>query len=185
MLTFFEPFCSPFYLTNTWLGQYGSLTKKQIVALLYHKSEPAAERIISNLLKARLIFRINGGVHLSNDPIGEIDQKIITAIWILTKFIQSIDPMAHYPAEYPSQLFFLKEGIGYEVIVLYEHEEYLLRQLCPRENMKYIIVLPDIAMAHTLVLPDVPCLFATVTPKQFHEVDIKFHSEEDLTHDRN
>ncbi len=163
-----------------WLSQYGALTKKQLVALLYKKSESAAERIISNLIKARLIFRLKGSVYLSTDPVGEIDQRMITAVWILTKFIYSIDPMAHYPADYPAQLFFLKEGIGYEVIVLYDREEYLLRQVKPKDGLKYIIVIPNINMAANMILSDAPCLFATVEDLPFNDVKVTFYSEEDL-----
>ena len=32
------------------------------------------------------------------------DQRTISAVWVLLKFIEQVDPMAHYPAVYPSQL---------------------------------------------------------------------------------
>lgn len=162
-----------------WLSQYGTLTKKQLVALLHEKSPDTVGRIISNLIRARRIFKLNGGTYLGSDPIGEIDQRMVTAVWILTEFIQSVSPEAHYPADFPSQLFFLKESTGYEVVVIYEHEEHLIRQLRPRENMKYIIVVPDIGMVSRLILPDAPCLFATVEPAPFNEVNITFYSEEE------
>ena len=42
------------------------------------------------------------------------------AVWVLLQFIDRVEPLAHYPATYPSQLFFLKENTGYEIVVLYE-----------------------------------------------------------------
>lgn len=64
--------------------------------------------------------------------------------------------MVHYPATYPSQIFFLKENCGYEIVVLYEGEQSLLRLLQPQEDLKYIIVLPHISMAARLRAPGRP-----------------------------
>ncbi len=84
--------------------------------------------------------------------------------------------MAHYPATYPSQIAFLNGDISYEIIVLYEGEGSLLKLLQPEEDMKYIIVLPDISMAHTLKLPKAPCLFATVDFTGKDEPTVRFYS---------
>ncbi len=86
--------------------------------------------------------------------------------------------MAHYPAVYPSQLFFLKDNIGYEIIVLYEGETNLLKLLQPAEDLKYIIVLPVISMAEQLKLPKAPCLFATVDFRGGEEPEVTFYSED-------
>ena len=90
------------------------------------------------------------------------DQRTILAVWVLLKFIKEVDPMAHYPASYPSQLFFLKDNIGYEIVVLYEGEGSNLRLLQPDDELKYIIVVPHISMVQDLRLPKAQCLFATV-----------------------
>ena len=100
------------------------------------------------------------------------------AVWVLLKFIDFVDPMAHYPAVYPSQLFFLKENTGYEIVVLYEGEGNLLRLLQPQDDLKYIIVLPHISMAAKLKLPKAPCLFATIEFQGKDEPEILFYSEE-------
>lgn len=87
--------------------------------------------------------------------------------------------MAHYPATYLSQLFFLKGDVGYEIVVLYDGEQHLTRLLQPQEDLKYIFVLPHIAMAQELVLPSaVPCLFATVDYGGQEIPAVKFYSEE-------
>ena len=137
-----------------WLSQYGALPKTQIIRMLQ-----------------RPYF-------ICLDPMCRPDQRVILAVWVLLKFIDYVDPMAHYPAVYPSQLFFLKENIGYEIVVLYEGEQSQLRLLQPQEDLKYIIIVPHIAMAEKLKLPDAPCLFATVDFQGEEEPKIIFYSEE-------
>ena len=61
-------------------------------------------------------------------------------------------------------------------MVLYEGEQSQLRLLQPQEDLKYIIIVPHIAMAEKLKLPDAPCLFATVQGEE--EPKIIFYSEE-------
>ena len=46
----------------------------------------------------------------------------VATIWL---WIDYVDPMAHYPAVYPSQILFLKENTGYEIVVLYDGEQHL------------------------------------------------------------
>ena len=107
------------------------------------------------------------------------DQRMILAVWVLLEFMDRVGPMSHYPAAYPSQIFFLKENMGYEIVVLYEGEENLLRLLQPEEDLKYIIVLPHIAMAAELKLPRAPCLFATVDFQGEDEPKVRFYMEEE------
>lgn len=99
-------------------------------------------------------------------------------MWVLLKFIDQVDPMAHYPASYPSQIFFLKDNIGYEIVVIYEGEGSNLRLLQPEDELKYIIVVPHIAMVHSLPKPKAECLFATVDFNGEDEPEITFYTEE-------
>lgn len=161
-----------------WLSQYGALTRTQVVKLL-QRPKSAAEKIINNLYKELMISSVGGGYYLGLDRMARPDQRTIIAVWVLLKFIDCVDPMAHYPAVYPSQLFFLKENTGYEIVVLYEGEGANLKLLQPEEDMKYIIVLPHISMAKNLKLPKVPCLFATVDYKGSDEPEVNFYKETD------
>jgi hypothetical protein len=104
------------------------------------------------------------------------DQRVILSVWVLLRFIAQVEPMAHYPASYPSQLFFLKGDIGYEIVVLYDGEQHLTRLLQPEEDLKYILVLPHISMAAELKLPKAPCLFATVDYAGGDEPGVTFYS---------
>ena len=159
-----------------WLSQYGALTKSQVIRLLRDKTPTTAEKIIRNLKKQMRIADVSGGYYLGLDPMVQIDQRLILAVWVLLKFIDRVEPMAHYPAVYPSQLFFLKEDVGYEIVVLYENEHHLVRLLQPQEDLKYIFVLPHIAMAQELRLPRVPCLMTTVDFNGQDEPEVTFYT---------
>lgn len=163
-----------------WLSQYGALPKTQIIKML-QKPPNTADKILRNLKKQMRIADVSGGYYIGLDSMCKPDQRIILAVWVLLKFIDQVDPMAHYPAVYPSQLFFLKENVGYEIVVLYDGEQSLLRLLRPEEDLKYIIVLPHISMASSLRLPDAPCLFATVDYNGEEEPEVYFYTEEVLS----
>ena len=76
----------------------------------------------------------------------------------------------------------LKENTGYEIVVLYDGEQHLSKLLQPQDDeMKYIFVLPNIAMASQMMLPKAPCLFATVNFAGQEEPDITFYTEEAAT----
>jgi len=145
-----------------WLSQYGALTYTQVIRLLRNKTPATAEKILNNLKRQYQIEEISDGYYLGLDSMCQPDQRMILAVWVLLKFIDRVEPMAHYPAVYPAQLFFLKEETGYEIVVLYEGEQSLARLLQPQEDMRYIFVLPHSAMAQQLRLPHAPCLLATV-----------------------
>ncbi len=160
-----------------WLSQYGALTRRQVVKLL-QKPKNAADKIIKSMKNQQRIADVAGGYYLGLDSMCRADPRTILAVWVLLKFIDQVEPMAHYPAVYPSQLFFLKENTGYEIVVLYEGEERLMRLLQPDEDLKYIIVLPHISMASGLKLPKAPCLFATVDYEGMDEPEVRFYSED-------
>ena len=90
---------------------------------------------------------------------------------------KTVSYVTGYPATYPSQIFFLKEDIGYEIVVLYDGEQHLARLLQPQEDLRYIFVLPHIRMAQELVLPNVPCLFATVDYNGQEVPNVRFYTE--------
>lgn len=159
-----------------WLSQYGALTKTQVIRLLRDKRPQTAERIIQNLKKQLRVAGISGGYYLGLDSAIQPDQRIILAVWVLLQFIGKVEPMAHYPAVYPAQLYFLKEGTGYEIVVLYDGEQHLMRLLQPQEELKYILVLPHVSMARELRLPNAPCLFATVDYNGRDEPEVNFYA---------
>ena len=161
-----------------WLSQYGPLPKAQVVRLLRDKSTATAERLLNRMKRDQRIADVGDGYYLGLDPYCTPDQRIILAVWVLLQFIQRVEPLAHYPATYPSQLFFLKENTGYEVVMLYEGEQHLAKLLHPQEDLKYIFVLPKIQMAQQLVLPPAPCLFSTVEFQGEEEPQVHFFAEE-------
>ena len=162
------------------LTQYGVLTRTQVIRLLRGKPQRTAEKIIGNLKRQFIISELSGGYYLGIDPLVKPDQRMVCAVWVLLRFIDQVEPMAHYPASYPSQIFFLKQNIGYEIAVLYDGEQHLTRLLQPDEDLKYILVLPHIQMARELRLPKAPCLFATVDYTGGDEPGVTFYSGGDL-----
>lgn len=162
-----------------WLSQYGALQKAQLIKML-RKPPNTAERILKRMKKDMRIDNVSGGYYIGLDSMARPDQRTILAVWVLLRFIEQVDPMAHYPATYPSQLYFLKGNMGYEIVVLNEGEESNLRLLQPDEELKYIIVLPHISMAEGLRLPRAPCLFATVDYQGGEEPEVTFYSQEEV-----
>ena len=98
-----------------WLAQYGALRKAQITRML-QKPPQTVEKILRNLKKQMRIADVASGYYIGLDAMCQPDQRTILAVWVLLKFIDYVDPMAHYPAVYPSQIFFLKENVGYETV---------------------------------------------------------------------
>ena len=78
-----------------WLSQYGALTKTQVIKML-QKPKSTAEKIINNLHKELMISNVGGGYYLGLDRMARPDQRTIIAVWVLLKFIEYVDPMAHY-----------------------------------------------------------------------------------------
>ena len=145
---------------------------------MLQKEQATVDRIIKSMRKRMMISEISGGYYIGLDPYCKPDQRTVLAMWVLLKFIDQVDPMAHYPASYPSQIFFLKDNIGYEIVVIYEGEGSNLRLLQPEDELKYIIVVPHIAMVHSLPTPMAECLFATVDFNGEDEPEITFYTEE-------
>lgn len=133
------------------LSKYYCLKWPQLVQMLYYKDEEVANRILNGLKKRQLILEDDMG-YIKLDPRSTPDRKTIDAFWVLLKFIKKINPREHYKAEYPSEIFFLKDNIQYEIVVLNKGEEHLINMLKgynrissedEEDEMRYIIVVQD------------------------------------------
>lgn len=161
-----------------WISQYGAILQEQAICLLHHKPRATAQRIIRGLQKQHLITYIHGGLYIGASPLSKPDPKTIDAIWILLQFVVNINPMEHHPASYPSQIYFLKENTGYEILVLNEGEQKLPTLIDPIEDMKYIIVVPNPDYIPATAIPDAPVIFATVEYKCAEHPRVLFFAEE-------
>ena len=159
-----------------WLSQYGTMTRAQAIKML-RKPEPTATKIIRNLVREQRIAELNKGEVLALDELCKVNPKMDTAIWVLLQFVDKVRPLAHYPATYPSQLFFLKENVGYEVVVLLDGEESFARLLPASQEVKYIFVVEDVDMITRIPLPEARCIFATVEHQENAEPIVRFYSE--------
>jgi hypothetical protein len=133
------------------LSRYYCLKWSQLINLLYYKDEEVAQRILVGLKKRQLILE-DDAEYVTLDPRCTPDQKTITAFWVMLKFIKKINPKEHYKAEYPSEIFFLKENVQYEIVVLNPGEEHLINMLKgfnrntsddEEDETRYIIVIQD------------------------------------------
>ena len=146
-----------------WLSQYGVILQEQAIEALTDKGRVTASAIIRGLMKQRRLCYLNGGYYVAAGPRMKPDDKIIDAIWVLLQYIKQIDPMNHHRASYPGQIYFLRNGFGYEIVVLREGDSHLPAMLLPQDGLKFIIVVPNEEMIPDVKLPKAPCLFATVT----------------------
>lgn len=138
---------------------------------------------VRNAIEALILAVALGFVEIKLIPMPTTVRIVVMVLTILPTAVVAMmgidgESLTQYPASYPSQLFFLKENTGYEIVVLYEGEGNLLRLLQLDEELKYIIVLPHISMAEGLKLPSVPCLFATVDFCGEEEPTVTFYSED-------
>ena len=69
---------------------------------MLQKEQATVDRIIKSMRKRMMISEISGGYYIGLDPYCKPDQRTVLAMWVLLKFIDQVDPMAHYPASYPS-----------------------------------------------------------------------------------
>ena len=159
------------------LSKYECLKWEQVIKLLYNKKEDVAQRILVGLKKKQIILEDESG-YLMLDPRCKSDYKKLQAFWVLLQFIDKIKPEEHYPANYPSEIFFLKQGVQYEIVVINKGEDHLINMLFmenrnnsieEEDSTKYIFVVPSVDDIDNCInrIPDTALdnnqvLFATV-----------------------
>ena len=131
------------------LSRYGVLKQKQLEMLFPETSPEMIERIFRGLKKSQMVLEDEDDC-LKLDPRSKKENDTITAFWVLLKFISKINPEDHYPANYPAQIYFLKDKTEYEIMCAHYGAEHLVRQLFNENRYnsdlvddmtKYIIVL--------------------------------------------
>lgn len=160
-------------LIKQWISQYGALPRMQIKKMLNEDKDSSATNIIRNLVRRGELYEQEGGVFLALDPRQRKSERTIKALWVLIEYSDRVKPDEHYPAEFPSELYFIGKkddspnspSQEYEILVLEHGEEFKLRHLKQNQGVRYIIVVPTIEDSYLaqLVVPDVEFLFATVT----------------------
>jgi hypothetical protein len=138
------------------LRQYDCLKKEQLIQLLHYKPREVAEKIINSLIKRQLLIVDESG-NVKHDPRCDYSFKTEMAFWVLLKYIEVVKPDEHYKANYPSEIYFLKEKNQYEIVVLRAGEEHLLGPLSntdrssgdledESDEMRYIVAVPTATM---------------------------------------
>lgn len=152
-------------LIKQWLSMYGALPRMQIKKLLNKDKDSEATNLIKGLVKRGELYEQESGVFLALDPRQRMSERIIKALWVLIYYRNKVEPDNHYPADFPSEIYFLKDNQEYEIFVLNKGEEFKLHHLKRREGVRYIIVVPTIDESYiaTLTIPDVEYIYATVS----------------------
>lgn len=161
------------------LTQYESILMDQAIRFIHNRPNQTVQKIIRGLRKMHRISFLHEGTYIGAGPVSKSDPKTEEAIWVLLRYIDQLGPMDHRKADYPSQIYFIRNGIPYEILVLREGEQRLTALLHPREEMKYIIVVPDKSMIPTVRLPDAPCMFATVNYGDSDIPEVTFYLQEE------
>lgn len=152
-------------LVKQWLSMYGALPRMQIKKLLNKDKDSDATNLIKYLVKRGELYEREGGVFLALDPYQRISERVIKALWVLIHYRDKVEPDNHFPADFPSEIYFLKDNQEYEIFVLNKGEEFKLYHLKRREGVRYIIVVPTVEDSYisTLAIPNVEYIFATVS----------------------
>ncbi len=165
-------------LVKQWISMYGALPRMQIKCLLNKNKDSDATNLIKYLVKKGELYEQEGGVFLALDPRQRKSERVIKALWVLIQYRDRVKPDEHYPAEFPSELYFLKDNQEYEIFVLNKGEEFKLMHLKRRENVRYIIVVPNVEASYitSLQVPDIEYIYATVSYGCSGEALVNFFS---------
>lgn len=161
------------HLIVRWLSQYGPLTKGMIRRLLHYKPSDTVSRILSGLVRYRKIAMVEDHKYYAVDRYCKPIERMQKAIYVLSEFVETIDPRSHQIADSPSQIRFSQGKTFYEIIVLNADDEHLTHLLHPENNKIFLIVVPDMDFAETLWLPEAQCIFVTLeqTGREFPAVN--------------
>lgn len=107
------------------LQQFGILKREQIIRLI-KKNRSVTEKIINNLIKAHFVFEDGEYIALTPNASKERDSKLLMAFWVLTEFKDQLNPKDYYRAEYPAQIFFIKNDQEYEIVSFKPSDEHIV-----------------------------------------------------------
>lgn len=136
------------------LSLYECLRHEQLVTLLEIKGKDtaSAEKMLLAMKKNQTILE-DGAGYAMLDLRSKPNQKTISAFWILLQYLPKIDENQHFAANYPSEIFFLKDSKQYEIVVLGQDDAHLVRMLFLENRnssdeiediTKYIVVVPNV-----------------------------------------
>lgn len=129
------------------LVTYGDLRSEQLIKSMITKKKPRemAEKMFSELSRGQLIEEDGEYCTVGYKP--DADPKMVSAFWVLLKYWDKINRKQHYRANYPAQIYFVRDSSQYEIVVINEGEESDLRFLFMENHsntsddiIKYIVI---------------------------------------------
>ena len=151
-----------------YLSEYGCIPVNLLYALVATDKHTKLSQQISEMEKYGIVQMIDNNRYVRLNVTFEKNQKVIDALWVMSKYADHINDRDHCACDYPSQVFFLRQGLtekeektqrtnaeknnkefvlprpeSYEIAVFGKDEEDYLRLLNVDKYLKYIIVIPD------------------------------------------
>ena len=164
-------------LVSNLLYEYGPMTKKQIASLLPNLLQQNVHRMLKNMVEHAMVYSSRETGLLYLDCNMAPDAKTHLALWVLSKF--KVEPTSHYRGTAPCQIYFVRKHLSYEICVIGEGEEHLVKLLRPKPGHRFVIVVERQDQIDQMEIPDVPCLFAvTKNNSDFQEPEILFMKKE-------
>lgn len=145
------------------ITMYHALTKQQLLLLHPGKKEKILN-LLSYLTKQGRIYQMHDLYCASPDYAEHIDRGLLSAVWILTDFIDRVE--YHSAGDYPAKVIFFADGEVYEIVHAAEGKEVLLSNILSSSNetpSKYLVLVDNTSQIEQLQLPHISG-YCTVSP---------------------
>lgn len=164
--------------------KYEYLERKQLIyfAKLLGFDEKHARKTIDIIVKEKLLFaNENGDILITPNAIK--DHSLISSFWVLCEFIKAINPRNHFRAQYPSDIFFIKDRTQYEIMSPNIGDEFFIniikeknQQLRDEDKVKLIMVVQNEEQLNNAVAytSDIEIMFAQILNNGEKYPSIKF-----------
>lgn len=164
--------------------KYGFLEKRQLVrfaSLLGYNSE-IVSTAINSIMKEKILF-MNENDDISLTPNTLKSHSTIDAFWVLCEFAKVIDPQNHFKAQYPSDIFFIRDKSQYEIMVPKPGDEFLINiikeknsVLREEDKIKLIVVVEDENQLNAAIpyTSDINIMFAQILNKDKEYPSVNF-----------
>lgn len=150
------------------------VSREQALYILNYFDDPSPENTLSSLIKTHTLFEV-GANGIGVSPKSSYNYETVNAVWLLLKYISSIDLDNVYLAQEPCSLFFLMNNEMYEIAVIQKGREaqtaYALNYRTKNNSeLKYIALLSEPEQLDTLFnevekFPSLNVVYTLITGK--------------------
>ncbi len=145
------------------ISNYRVLKEEQLLRL-YPDKRSKVKNLLDYLTKQGRIFRV-GDLYCANPECADnIDQGLLSAVWVLADFSDRME--YHAIGDFPVKIIFSADGEVYEIVHAESGREALLTYVMGQERKEpphYIVLVDDVEQIAELDLPNVNG-YCTVSP---------------------